>query len=342
MAVVSLGNSVYQLTYDTPIRGIPPVNGYLILGDKPVLIDGGTNDDKTYQLFLEDLKSLKLAPADLGSILVTHNHIDHIGLPSRLAKEVDAPVYVHRDEWFMVTASDEQREEFRATLKRTFVFWGVPPEVLELIKHKLLQALRFGGGIPREKVVHYPEKLDVHGVKLESIHCPGHTEGLVCLWWPDQKAIFSNDHVLETISPNPTIYLQGRDGKRCGLGDYLKSLSNIEHLPVKTIYPGHGHPFHDLQGRLNGIRGFAAERRDKILKILRDAEGKRLTILEVTALVWGELDPLQTFLAAREVHGFMEIFLEEGLVSVETRDDVGQFGWLSSRERAEAREMAAN
>lgn len=328
-----LGNSVYQLTYDTPIRGIPPVNGYVIVGDRPILIDGGTSDDVTYAAFKKDLAEIGLTPASLGGILVTHNHIDHIGLPSRLAGELDIPVHVHEDEWYMVTANDEQRENFRKILVETFFFWGVPMDILTMMRDKIYAALRLGGGIPREKVVGYPSDrpLSLHGVNLEAVHCPGHTDGLVCLWWPQEKAIFSNDHVLETISPNPTIYMKPRNGQRCGLSDYLKSLSNIEHLPVEVIYPGHGHPFHDLKSRLRDIRGFAGERREKIARMLRDAEGKSFTILTLVQEVWGGLDPMQTFLAAREVHGFMEIFAEEGLTTVELRDGVGYHSWKSKR-----------
>src|SRR3954471_24643111 len=146
--ITKLGDSVYQLTYPSPIKVIPPVNGYLVMADKPVLIDGGTSDDETFRLFNEDLKALGLGIPDLGEVLVTHNHVDHIGLPARIAAmEPERRIHVHEDEWFMVTASDEQRLGFRDTLMDTIGFWGVPRELIVGMKDKIVAALRFGGGI---------------------------------------------------------------------------------------------------------------------------------------------------------------------------------------------------
>jgi glyoxylase-like metal-dependent hydrolase (beta-lactamase superfamily II) len=327
--IKKLEHGVYQLTYPSPVKVIPPVNGYLVLADRPVLIDGGTSNDENFAAFQEDLATLKLKISDLGDILVTHNHVDHIGLPSRIAAlEPERRIHVHEDEWYMVTASDEQREGFRDTLVETIAFWGVPREFITGMKDKIVAALRYGGGIRREQVVAYPkgQALKVHGISLEAIHCPGHTDGLVCLWWPETKGIFSNDHVLETISPNPTIYMQPRNGHRCGLGDYLHSLSFVEHLPAQTVYPGHGNPFQGLGERIRGIRADASNRRSQILTSLRAAErDQTFTIIELTMRIWEGLKPLETFLAAREVHGFLEMFVDEGLVDLDVKDGIGSY-----------------
>lgn len=318
-------SGVYRLVYDVPVKGVPAANGYLIMADQPVLVDGGASDDATYKAFIDDLATLKLAPRDLGAVLVTHNHLDHIGLPSRLAKEVTIPIHVHEDEWYMVTANEEKREEFRRILRDTFVYWGVPEQVLLAMHSKLMEVLRFGGGIAMDRVVPYPkEKFSVCGVGLEAIHCPGHTDGLVCLWWNEQKSIFSNDQVLETISPNPTIYMKPRNGRRCGLGDYLESLSNVENLPARTVYPGHGHSFSNLSKRIGEIRALASERREQVLRILRE-EPAGASILDITQKIWKSLDPIQTFLGAREVHGIVEILTDAGVVGAERRGKIGVF-----------------
>jgi glyoxylase-like metal-dependent hydrolase (beta-lactamase superfamily II) len=332
--IKKLGDSIYQFTYPSPIKVIPPVNGYLILADKPVLIDGGTSDDATFNSFREDLGTLGLKFSDLGEVLVTHNHVDHIGLPARIAAlDPERRIHVHQDEWFMVCASDEERLGFRDTLMETIAFWGVPKELIVGMKDKIVGALRFGGGIRRDQVVPYPqqETFKVAGLELEAIHCPGHTDGLVCLWWPSEKGIFSNDHVLPNITPNPTIYMQPRNGRRCGLADYLHSLSFVEHLPAKQVYPGHGVPFTGLKERVRDIRTDATDRKQKIIDALRESgSGNPTTIIELTTRIWSELSPMDTFLAAREVHGHMEMFLEENLVELDVQDGVGIYR-LSSR-----------
>jgi glyoxylase-like metal-dependent hydrolase (beta-lactamase superfamily II) len=259
---------------------------------------------------------------------LTHSHIDHIGVPSRLAAaNKKLKVHVHEEEWYLVNASDSEREALRDVLATIIGSWGIPGEIIELMREKLIKALRMGGGIPRDQVLPYPkhEALQVGGIKMDAVHCPGHTEGLVCLWWPETGNLFSNDHVLESITPNPTIYLKSRKGKRCGLGDYLNSLSNVEHLPIKQVLPGHGDAFTDLKGRISEIRTMASERRDRLLQNLVGAANEPMSIIELTQKIWGDMDPVHTFLGAREVHGFLEMLLEDGTVKSENVAGVTRF-----------------
>ncbi len=334
--IKSLGNSVYQLTYNVPeMKAVPPVNGFLILADMPILIDGGTSDDRTFQALKDDLTTLKLKPSDIGQVLLTHNHADHIGMPSRLASEnKKLKVFVHEEEWVQVTASDRERERLRDVLCEIIVSWGVDPEIVAMMREKIIQALRFGGGIGRDQILPYPKKdlLKVGGLDFQAIHCPGHTEGLVCLWWPAAQSLFSNDHVLETISPNPTLYLNGRNGKICGLGDYLNSLSNVEKLPAKLVMPGHGAPFTNLTGSIEKIRTNAKDRQKAILQNLTATDGEPLSIIELTQKIWGEMDPLHIFLGAREVHGFLEMLEEDGLVKYETVGHTKKYSRLKKAE----------
>jgi glyoxylase-like metal-dependent hydrolase (beta-lactamase superfamily II) len=332
-----IDDKLIQLTYKVPLKVVPPVNGFLVLGAEPVLIDGGTSDDETFDAFKADLAQLGLKTSDITNVLVTHNHIDHIGMASRLAAEhKDLKVRVHEEEWYMVSATDEEREGFRQTLASVICSWGVPAEVVELMKEKLVKYLRLGGGISASQVLPYPskEKFKAGGIELEAIHCPGHTEGLVCLWWPETGNIFSNDHVLEDITPNPTMYIKPRLGKRCGLADYLNSLSFIEDLPVKRVLPGHGLPFSDLKGRIEEVRGLAHQRRQKLIQNLVVAQ-EPLNVLELTLKTWGEMDPVSTFLASREAHGFMEMLADEGVVSMEMDGFVNRYTIVKSAAKKE-------
>lgn len=321
--ITELGDSIFRMTFDVPIPGTRPVNVYLVGKDEPILIDCGVGDDKTYDEMSADLARIGLRIADLRAILVTHQHVDHVGLATRLSEESGAPFYLYRDDWSRLTATDDARERDARELREIVVYWGVPAETAERIAAEFRDILSLGGGrISPERLTSYPPRLRVGGIELEVIHCPGHTKGLVCLWWPDKKVLFSNDHILEDITPNTTIYVPRYRQKRCGLGHYLESLGYVRDLPVEVLLPGHGEPYRDVAGRVDQIRAAAVARRGKILTYLT---GSAMTIQELIRQVWEDLSPLHTFLAAREVHGHLEILSDQDEVEVEERDGVGRF-----------------
>lgn len=321
------GPKIYQLTYKAPVKVIPPVNGFLILADVPVLIDGGTSDDATWAEFNQDLASIGLKTSDIREVLVTHNHADHIGVASRLAAaDKTLKVHCHEYEWYMVGATDSYREELRDILCSIIVTWGVPRDIVMMMRSKIVQALRHGGGVPVEQLVAYPQgKFKVAGLELEAILCKGHTDGLVCLWWPERGFLFSNDQVLEDVTPNPTLYLKPRGNRLCGLKDYLDGMKAIENLPVKLVMPGHGEVFTDLRAMIKRIHDSANKRRAKLLENLKSADAEPANILHLTQKVWGEMDPVNTFLGAREIHGFLEMLTEEGLVQSEIVDETSYY-----------------
>ena len=72
----------------------------------------------------------------------------------------------------------------------------------------------------------------------EVLHLPGHTPGLVCLWNAEHAVLFSDDHLLERVSPNPLIDLENNAEPFSGhveiidrlLGFYEKRQSRLREL----------------------------------------------------------------------------------------------------------------
>ena len=81
-----------------------PVNAFLLKRDPPVLIDTGLHTEESYDLLKRTLKEEGYAFADLGAIIATHAHRDHIGLLGRIQEATAAPTYAH------VTVKDDRLE----------------------------------------------------------------------------------------------------------------------------------------------------------------------------------------------------------------------------------------
>jgi glyoxylase-like metal-dependent hydrolase (beta-lactamase superfamily II) len=75
--------------------------------------------------------------------------------------------------------------------------------------------------------------LRVGDMKFQIIHAPGHSPGSICLYWPQEKALFTGD----------VIFYQGigRTDLPGGDGQALKeSIRRLSKLDVEHLLSGHG------------------------------------------------------------------------------------------------------
>ncbi|MEU3167320.1 MBL fold metallo-hydrolase [Streptosporangium sp. NPDC006930] len=74
--ITALGGDVYEI--DTRMAGYSSITaGYLILGDRPCLVETGTSTSAP--VVRDALTSLGVGPGDLATVVVTHIHLDHAG-----------------------------------------------------------------------------------------------------------------------------------------------------------------------------------------------------------------------------------------------------------------------
>ncbi|MFB4294725.1 MBL fold metallo-hydrolase [Nonomuraea sp. ATR24] len=91
--ITALGGDVYEI--DTKMAGYSGITaGYLILGDRPCLVETGTSTSAP--VVRDALASLGVGPGDLATVVVTHIHLDHAGGVGDIARFFpSAQVVVH-------------------------------------------------------------------------------------------------------------------------------------------------------------------------------------------------------------------------------------------------------
>ncbi|MEU4831692.1 MBL fold metallo-hydrolase [Streptosporangium sp. NPDC023615] len=91
--ITALGGDVYEI--DTRMAGYSGITaGYLILGDRPCLVETGTSTSAP--VVRDALTSLGVGPRDLATVVVTHIHLDHAGGVGDIAGFYpDAEIVVH-------------------------------------------------------------------------------------------------------------------------------------------------------------------------------------------------------------------------------------------------------
>ena len=151
----------------------------------------------------------------------------------------------------------------------------------------------------------------------EVLHLPGHTPGLVCLWAAEPQVLFSDDHLLERVSPNPLLDLEGQpEPRHRALVEYVRSARRARALPADLIAPGHGEPFSGHAEVIDRLLAFYEKRQVRILELLEDGPQ---TPAQLAPRVFPHARPTQLYLTLSEVMGNLEVLEETGRVRREDR-----------------------
>lgn len=315
---------VYRIAVPTPYP-VGRVNCYLLLKGEPALIDTGVESDRAFSHLEASLALVRVKPSDLRSVLITHGHPDHFGAARRIVEASKARVFLHRYDEPKILATGGDSLIGATSAADYFRAAGVPQEFLDTFEDVLQAAAgAFARQVERGERLEDGDTLEAGGVRLKTFHFPGHTSGMLNFFAEREGVLFSGDHILPRITPNPVLDLRPFDGepKFRSLVHYLKSIDRAGKLPVRWVLPGHGRPFEDFQGCLERMRAHHEERKNLLLSFFADGEK---TIHELIGLLFPHLPDSAYFLCLSEVTGHLEVLEEERLVRKLERDGILRF-----------------
>lgn len=153
---------------------------------------------------------------------------------------------------------------------------------------------------------------------------PGHTPGLICLHDRDHRLFFSDDHLLEKVSPNPLIELgpEGEEGTFKPLVAYLESVGRLHALEVELVLPGHAEPFGGHRRVIDALVQFYGKRQARIRTALAV---RPLSAYEVMREIFPRASPKELFLTASETVGNLELLEARGEAVRELEGGVYRF-----------------
>ena len=163
------------------------------------------------------------------------------------------------------------------------------------------------------------EKITLGDVTLKVVHTPGHTPGHACYYHEDSGTIFTGDHILKRITPNPGIHFYDEDYNRRmhSLPEYLRSLKKILALNAKRVLPAHEEEVLDLSGSVERLVHHHDRRAEKVLSAVLEGRNRPFDILPY---VFPALRAFALLPAMAEVIGHLDLLEEDGQVRVENRD----------------------
>jgi glyoxylase-like metal-dependent hydrolase (beta-lactamase superfamily II) len=327
---IATRDRIHCIAVPTPFL-VGRVNCWLIEDEPLTLIDTGPNSGKSLDELSRAIEALGHSIAELQRIVITHQHMDHLGLLEILSRRSGAEVAAFHQlgpylENFSSAATAD--DEFAMAL---MLRHGVPADVATALGSVGASFRAFGSSGRVTRPLHDGDRLEFRDRTLQALHRPGHSPTDTVFWDSERRILIGGDHLLAHISSNPLLSrpLDGEPstGRPHALLRYMASMRATRELPAEVVLTGHGEPVLDHAALIDERFRMHQRRARKLLAML---EAEPLSAYELATRMWGNVAVTQAFLTISEVLGHMDLLIEDGLVSEEAGDELTRFAAVGS------------
>src|SRR5919197_136478 len=263
--------SVEPIPIALPLAHVGSVNVWLLSGQPLTLVDTGPRDDRALDALEAGLRRHGVRIEDLEQLLLTHPHVDHVGLAATIARRSGASVAGLGVLADYVVGYDLEVEEDRRFSHVLMRHHGAPEDAIAN-GEALWDFLRASA---EPFVVDAPladgDRVEAGGRTLRVVARPGHSTTDTLFVDDDGGLAFTGDHLLSRISSNTEVASPERslDGRARSRVRYLDGLRLTAQVPLRLL-TGHGAPV-DEPARLVHARLLEHRHRcERILAILDD------------------------------------------------------------------------
>jgi glyoxylase-like metal-dependent hydrolase (beta-lactamase superfamily II) len=320
---------VHRLAIPTPFM-VGRVNAYLIEDSPLTLVDSGPNSAKALDELERALARHDHRVEDIELLVITHQHIDHFGLASILARRSRAEVAALDAVAPLLATYGREAELDDLFAERLMLRNGIPPEVVTALRAVSASFRAWGAAVEVTRPLTDGAELRLRDRTLRVLHRPGHSPSDTVLVDEQRGMMLAADHLIAHISSNPLLARPlgassetEYDGPRPqALLTYIDSLRKTRAMDLSLVLPGHGFPITDHVAVIDERFRLHERRAEKIARLI--AAHPR-SAHEIAQSLWGNVAVTQAFLTLSEVLGHIDLLLRDGVVAEEERDGVTYF-----------------
>jgi glyoxylase-like metal-dependent hydrolase (beta-lactamase superfamily II) len=312
--ITQVADAIYKIELPIPFP-LQTVNLFFIDQPPRTLVDTGIKTEASFEALTEGLDKHGFRLESIERILITHGHIDHYGQAQKLSSLSGAAIFIHRLEYERICSLLLSLDALKVILLKN----GVPQTLVEEAVDYIRSAQRLADPLENPLFLNDGDTIPFESMTWQVVHCPGHSPGLLCFYWSRKKLLFTGDHLLKEITPNPILSIP-RDGppyRYTSLKEYLASLEKIAKMDLSVLLTGHGDQVREPKGLIRNILAHHQMRMDQILSILSDGEK---TPYKIVMDLFPGVPPFEVFLGISEVLGHLEILREKGRVGIKEQD----------------------
>jgi glyoxylase-like metal-dependent hydrolase (beta-lactamase superfamily II) len=320
---------IHRLAIPTPFL-VGRVNCYLIEDEPLTLLDTGPNSGKSLDELEQALAAHGYSVEDLELIVISHQHMDHLGLLEILARRSGAEVAAldvlgpYLDNFAENAAADD------AFAQRVMRRHGVPADLSTVLGAVGAAFRAFGSRGHVTRQLRDGDRLRFRDRDLQVLRRPGHSPSDTVFWDERRGILFGGDHLLAHISSNALVTrpLEGDqlDGGNASeprpLITYMASMEATRALPVEIVLPGHGEAITGHAALIDERLRMHARRARKLHRLL--ARGP-MTAYELALALWGNVAVTQAYLTISEVLGHLDLLVRDGVARELVEDEVARF-----------------
>ncbi len=318
---------IHRLAIPTPFQ-VGRVNAYLIEDSPLTLLDSGPNSAKALDELEQALAAHGHAVEDIELLIVSHQHMDHFGLASILARRSGAEVAALDALAPYLATYSRQTDLDDAFAEGVMLRHGIPPEIVTALRAVSAGFRAWGSAVEVTRPLAEGDELRFANRRLKVLHRPGHSPSDTVFLDEGRGMLLAADHLIKHISSNPLLTRPlGAEPDPAGerpraLVTYLDSLSRTREMDVSLVLAGHGDAITDHVSLIDERFRLHKRRAEKIGGLIAS---QPRTAHEIAQELWGNVAVTQAYLTLSEVLGHVDLLLAEGRVAEVERDGVVRF-----------------
>jgi glyoxylase-like metal-dependent hydrolase (beta-lactamase superfamily II) len=300
------------------------VNVYVIDDTPLTLVDAGPNSATSFDELQRGLDGLGFSLDAIELVVLTHQHIDHLGLVSLVAARSGADVAALDVAVPFVEGFSREAQADDDFAREMMLRHGIPADVVTALSSVSAAFRAWGSRADITRVLRDGDELRLMDRTLEVLHRPGHSPTDTVLHDRDRRILIAGDHLLGHISSNPLITrpVDASKERPQALVTYLESLAATREMDLDLVLPGHGDPITRHRALIDQRLELHRRRADKIHRLITR---EPRTAYEIAQSMWGNIAVTQAYLTLSEVLGHLDLLVNAGRARELDRDGVSVF-----------------